>query len=251
MQPKATKLATKSQWTGPIIDIKEVCFGVVHPVTKQTITKYWKLQHDPDLTDLWVPAMSKELHRLAHRKPGIIKATNTIFFFSHDEIQNIFKDQTVTYACIVIDHWPQKEDPHHVRITMGGNLINYPFELIARTTNMVSSKLLWNSTISMPGACFAGANIKNMYLKAPLNCFEYMRMPISLFPTDIIDHYQLSNKVLMDYVYMEIRKGMYGLPQAGILANKLLEKHLTKHGYFEQPHTPGLFSHKSCLICST
>jgi hypothetical protein len=32
---------------------------------------------------------------------------------------------------------------------------------------------------------------------------------------------------------------MYGLPQAGILANKLLKKHLAKYGYFEQSHTPG------------
>jgi hypothetical protein len=43
MQLKATKLATKSQWTGPIIDIEEVCFGVIHPITKQTITQYRKL----------------------------------------------------------------------------------------------------------------------------------------------------------------------------------------------------------------
>jgi hypothetical protein len=110
---------------------------------------------------------------------------------------------------------------------------------------MVSSKHLWNSTISTPGAHFAGADIKNMYLKTPLDRFEYMRMPIFHFPTNIIDHYQLSNKVLKDYVYMEIRKGMYVLPHAEILANKLLKKRLAKHGYFEQPHTPGLFSHKS------
>ncbi len=38
---------------------------------------------------------------------------------------------------------------------------------------------------------------------------------------------------------------MYGLPQAGILANKLLKKHLATHGYFKQPHSPGLFSHES------
>jgi hypothetical protein len=44
---------------------------------------------------------------------------------------------------------------------------------------------------------------------------------------------------------MEIRKGMYGLPQAGILANKLLKKCLPKHGYIKQPHTPDLSSHKS------
>jgi hypothetical protein len=79
---------------------------------------------------------------------------------------------------------------------MGGNHMNYPFELTTHNTDMVSSKLLWNSTISTPEAHFAGANIKKMYLKTPLECFEYMRMPISLFPTDIIDYYQLNNKVL-------------------------------------------------------
>jgi hypothetical protein len=65
MTLKADKVATNSQWTGPIIDIEEHCFGVVHPVTKQTITQYKKLQHDPDLNHLWVPAISKELHCLA------------------------------------------------------------------------------------------------------------------------------------------------------------------------------------------
>ena len=44
---------------------------------------------------------------------------------------------------------------------------------------------------------------------------------------------------------MEIQKGMYGLPQAGILANKLLKKWLALHGYFEQPHMPGLWKHVS------
>ncbi len=105
---------------------------------------------------------------------------------------------------------------------MGGNLINYPFELTTCTTDMVSSKILWNSTISTKGARFAGAKIKNMYLETPLDRYEYMKMPLSLFPQDIIEHYGLRNKALNDYIYMEIRKGMYGLPQAGILANKLL-----------------------------
>jgi hypothetical protein len=41
---------------------------------------------------------------------------------------------------------------------------------------------------------------------------------------------------------------MYGLLQAGILANKLLKKHLSKHGYFKQPHTPGLWRNESHLI---
>ncbi len=47
---------------------------------------------------------------------------------------------------------------------------------------------------------------------------------------------------------MEIRKGMYGLPQAGILTNKLLMERLACHGYFKQLHTPGLWKHVTRLV---
>jgi hypothetical protein len=143
-----------------------------------------------------------------------------------------------------IDHPPQKEDPNYVRITVGGNLINYPFELTTQTTDMVLSKLLWNSTISTPGARFGGADIKNMYLKTPLDRYKYMK-PLTLLPADIIEHYNLHGKDINGYVFMENQKGMYGLPQAGILANKLLKKRLARHGYHKQPHTPGLWKHDS------
>ncbi len=79
----------------------------------------------------------------------------------------------------MIDHHLQKEDPNHVRITVGGNPIDYPFELTKHTADMVSSKILWNSVLSTLNAHFAGANIKNMYLETPLDRFEYMKMPIA------------------------------------------------------------------------
>jgi hypothetical protein len=78
------------------------------------------------------------------------------------------------YACIVINHRPQKDDPNCIHITVGGNLINYPYELTTRMADMVSSKIMWNSVVSTPGAKFGGANIKNMYLEMPLNPYEYM-----------------------------------------------------------------------------
>ncbi len=53
-----------------------------------------------------------------------------------------------------------------------------------------------------------------------------MKMPITLFPADIVDHYRLKEKALEGYIYIEIQKGMYGLPQAGILANKLITERL-------------------------
>ncbi len=61
---------------------------------------------------------------------------------------------------------------------------------------MVSSKILWNSVISTKDARFAGADIKNMYLETPLDRYEYMKMPIALFPDDIIKYYKLMDKVL-------------------------------------------------------
>jgi hypothetical protein len=45
------------------------------------------------------------------------------------------------------------------------------------------------------------------------------------------------------YVLVCVQKGMYGLPQAGALANRLLKVRLDKHGYFECEHTPGLWRH--------
>jgi hypothetical protein len=135
--------------------------------------------------------MSKELHCLAQGCTGIIKGTNTIFFLLHAVICNIPSDRTVTYTRLVIDHHPQKEDPNRVRITVGGNLIDYPFELTTRTANMVSSEILWNSVISTKDACFASADIKNVYLEIPLDQFEYMKLPIAFLPDDIIEHYQL------------------------------------------------------------
>jgi hypothetical protein len=97
----------------------------------------------------------------------------------------------------------------------------------------------------MPNAKFSGADIKNMHLETPLNQYEYMKMPLRLIPEDMIEHYVLRKKAIGGYVYMEIRKGMYGLPQAGILANKLLKLRLACHGYFELSHTPGLWKQAS------
>ena len=76
------------------------------------------------------------------------------------------------------------------------------------TSNMVSAKIMWNIVVSTPGAKFGSADIKNMYLEIPLDQYEYIRMPIVLFPDDIIAHYNLMEKALNGFVYMEICQGM-------------------------------------------
>ena len=184
--------------------------------------------------------MCKELGRLAQGY-DTTAGTDTIQFMTHTQIKHIPSDRTVTYARIVVDYRPHKSDPNRVRITAGGNLIHCPFELTTRTADLSTSKILWNSTISTKNARYMCIDIKNMYLATPMERHEYMRMPITLIPQKIIKQYALQEKCKNGYVYMEIIRGMYGLPQAGILANKLLRKRLEPHGYFEVQHTPGLW----------
>ena len=64
---------------------------------------------------------------------------------------------------------------------------------------------------------------------------EYMRLKITDISDEVIEEYNLREIVDDDgYVYCEITKGMYGLPQAGIIAQELLAERLAKHGYHNQ-----------------
>jgi len=80
--------------------------------------------------------------------------------------------------------------------------------------------------------------------------YEYLGLKLDQIPADIIKEYALEAKVRRDgYVYIEARKGMYGLPQAGLLAHQLLEKRLEKHGYTQSKQTLGLWKHEQGAIC--
>ena len=49
-------------------------------------------------------------------------------------------------------------------------------------------------------------------------------------------------------MFFKIRKGMYGLPQDGVLAHKKLTSVLPPHGYYPTKNTPGLWTHSTCPI---
>ena len=69
---------------------------------------------------------------------------------------------------------------------------------------------------------------------------------MSDIPEDVIQQYKLRDIVDADgYVYCQIEKGMCGLPQAGIIAQELLEERLAKFGYSQSQITPGLCKHES------
>jgi hypothetical protein len=78
----------------------------------------------------------------------------------------------------------------------------------------------------------------------PMDQYEYFRMKLELFPPEIIDKYRLRNKVDADgNVFCKVQRGMYGLPQAGIIAQDLLTKQLNKAGYRQSKITSGYWRH--------
>ncbi len=54
----------------------------------------------------------------------------------------------------------EKKDPYRTRITMGGNLINYPSDCGTPTADLLTVKLMFNSIILTPNAKFMTIDIE-------------------------------------------------------------------------------------------
>eukprot|EP00804_Cyclotella_cryptica_P028785 CCRYP_018721-RB/>CCRYP_018721-RB protein AED:0.41 eAED:0.41 QI:0/0/0/1/0/0/3/0/816 len=207
------------------------------------LLNYRQLLRHPVYQGDWTISSANEFGRLAQGVGGRIKGTDTIRFIRKSDIpQDCRKD--VTYGRFVCNVRPEKAEPNHTRFTVGGDRINYPGEVATPTAKMLTAKLLFNSIISTPGSKFMTMDISNFYLMTPLPRPEYLRLKLSDIPTEIIREYRLDLFAEPDgTIYVLVRLGMYGLPQAGLLANELLEKRLNAHGYHQSKLVPGLWKH--------
>jgi hypothetical protein len=117
---------------------------------------------------------------------------------------------------------------------------------------MVTVKIHLNSVISTKGECYCTINLKDFYLNTPTVCPELMCMKLAELPKTLhksTNYIALSTPMALSQ--SKSKKGMYGLPQAGILAQELLQKRLNKHGYCQSPITLGLWQHNFCPISFT
>jgi hypothetical protein len=214
--------------------------SVIHPVTGKEM-QYKDLMKDPDLGPLFEIDLSNELGRICQ---GIrdIAGTNTAFFI---DLKSIPKDRKITYGKLVCDLKPNKTEKHQVRITVGGDILDYSGDTETSKADITTFKILINNTLSTQEAKMIMMDIKKYYLGTPLPTYEYMRLPLSILPLDIIEKYDLIRLAVNGWVYLEIRKGMYGLKKAGLLANQLLQRRLKPFGYYPERHTPGLWLHNT------
>jgi hypothetical protein len=160
--------------------------SVINEKTGASLECQHLIKDDSTFT-FWNKAAANEFGRLAQGVGDRIEGSNTILFIPR---QAVPKGKIVTYCRFVVDIRPNKSEIHQVRLTVGGNLIQYPGDVSTRSADLTTSK------------------------------------------------------VHNGYLYVDVRKGMYGLPQAGVLANVLLEKRLAKHGNSPVPHTHGLWTIK-------
>ena len=90
------------------------------------------------------------------------------------------------------------------------------------------------------------ADLKDYFLATFMLEPEYMKIQYRFFPEEICIAYKLDTKVDKDeFILIKIKKGMYGLKQAAILAYTQLVKNLKPFGYFPCPYTTGLWIHKT------
>ena len=132
---------------------------------------------------------------------------------------------------------------YRIRGTIGGDKVNYPYDVRARTAHTDIIKILLTSVVS-DHANFMTLDIKDFYLNHDLERPEYMRVRRDQLPPEIIEKYNLQSYFgNSNSIIIEINKGLYGLPQAGKIAQDNLVKLLRLHGYTQCEHTPCTFRH--------
>jgi hypothetical protein len=96
---------------------------------------------------IWGKAFENEFGRSAQGMPGRVEGTNTFFVIKNSEVPaNRMKD--VTYSRIICNIRPAKaSEPNQCRITVGGDRVNYPFEVAMPTADLLTDKLLLNIII--------------------------------------------------------------------------------------------------------
>ena len=203
------------------------------------------LQHsDPAVCKARGKSAANGYGRSADGVGGRVNGTKTIkFICKRDLTKDRRKD--VTYAQLVYTERDKKAERLRSRLVFGGDRINYTDEVATPTASMMVAKILFNSVVSTKGAQFMTMDISNFYLNTPLKRPEYLRTKMTDISPEIVQEYNLEEIATEDgYVYVKATKGMYRLPQAGLLANKLLKKRLNRHGYFQSKFVPGLWTHK-------
>jgi hypothetical protein len=137
--------------------------AILHPITGKEM-EYMALMKDPRLQPLWKRGFGNECGGLFQ---GIRDIPGTDIFFLI-KLTNIPTDRKITYGKIVCDYKPHKKEKERVRLTVGGDRLEYSGDAANSTVDIATFKILINSTLLAKDATITMMDIKNYYLGTPL-----------------------------------------------------------------------------------
>lgn len=221
--------------------LQYTCCATTYDPTTGDPLKWSSAIHGPH-RDNWMLAMDAEFERLF--------VTNDTMQLIH--LADIPPGRLISYfnPQLKMKLNAELEWIFRIRGTYGGDRSDYTGDKSAYTADMPTVKILLNRTVSDPIAKFMTADIVDMYLHTRLLRKEYMCIDLKFMSPVTRKRFNVDSYVLPDStkVYVEISGGIYGLPQAGILAQQKLVSHLNAHGYHQASNTTCLFRHQSLPI---
>jgi hypothetical protein len=78
------------------------------------------------------------------------------------ELASIPKDRKITYGKIVCDCKPHKKGKERVRLTVGGDRLDYSGDIATSTADIATFKILINITLSTKDAAMMMMDIKSI-----------------------------------------------------------------------------------------
>ena len=153
-----------------------------------------------------------------------------MFFTPHQKIPTQAK---VTCGNFLCDLRPLNPETHQVRLTAGGDHLNHKDNPSLPAVYLLDIKFISTVSFRMQIKGYATARrIFKFYLNNAMQKIRYMKVPIYRISEEIHKEYHLDTLVYKGFVFIEIRKEIYGLKDTGIIAYITLVNHLAPLGYF-------------------
>ena len=99
------------------------------------------------------------------------------------------KDRKITYENFICNIRPQKSETHRVRLTTGGDKLDYHGNPSSPEVSLLNVKIHINSNISRAknNAKYMCIDINNFYLGTTMKYFQSMRICKKFIPQEVID----------------------------------------------------------------
>ena len=119
------------------------------------------------------------------------------------------------YANFFCTMQPNKAEVYWIRMTFVGDKLDAYKYVCSPVIGITDTKIHFNSTISDAhhGACYYTGDLKYFFLNSTMQIYQYMCLHRRYITKEITNEYNITDNYFdsNSYVYLEIRKGIYGL----------------------------------------